>query len=165
MYDPIEEKKKLTGISGWLVLVAITLIIMIIRSVVVLYSTFDALGYPIEQIADYLSISSHDFFILLLFEAISNVLVLLFTLYLTYLFFKKDHRVPKYFIAWCIVKLILIVIDAVFTRNIGLTEDMTGSLREAFRQGVYCVVWIPYFLRSVRVKNTFVRNAQSGLIA
>lgn len=156
-----QTDQQLTGIGGWLILVAIALIGSIIRITITLYQTFETFSYPIEQIADYFSISSSAFFTFLLFEAISNSLFWLFTLYLTYLFFKKDYRVPKYFIFWCVINLIVLVIDGGISNSLGFPEDLTGSTKEVIRQSVYCAIWIPYFLRSVRVKNTFVHNKPS----
>lgn len=151
----------LTGIGGWLILVAIALIGSIIRIALTLYQTLATFNYPIEQIANYLSISSNDLFAFLIFESVSNALLWLFTLYLAYLFFRKDYRLPTYFIYWCVFNLIVIVIDSAIASRFGFPKDITGGLKDVLRQCFYCAIWIPYFLRSVRVKNTFVHNKPS----
>jgi len=90
-------------------------------------------------------------------ELILNILVILAALYLIYLFFRKDHRFPNYFIAFMLFNLGFVLLDA-WVGGL-LTEEAifdAATLQEIWRIVIPSLIWIPYMRLSQRVKETFV---------
>ena len=80
-----------------------------------------------------------------------------FYFYLAYLFFSKDYRTPKWYI---VVQLFDIIISIIFyiLFVFGLSLFSYSNESEIIISLVCSVIWIVYFLTSVRVKNTFINN-------
>jgi Protein of unknown function (DUF2569) len=96
------------------------------------------------------------------FEAASGILLFIFTLWLGYLFFfRKSARVPRLFIAWLACHLIVRIIDRVLTNSIPLVAGQSDHevVSGLGRSIMNAAIWIPYFIWSIRVKNTFVKAA------
>ena len=100
----------------------------------------------------------------ILFEAVFTVLYFVFTLWLSYLFFlRKSARVPRLFIIWLALNIIFQIIDQILIASI---PDVAGSSAPAIpaaliRSVTNAAIWIPYFARSNRVKNTFTNEIMS----
>lgn len=143
------------GIGGWLVLVAIGLIVSPIR-----------LAYSI--IADYLPTINSSEWTTLNFPAFKNLfygelvvnsLFILFAVVLLVLFFTEDRRFPKCIIAFYIANVTFVIVDfaiASYHPLIRLAANPEGGIMEVVRSVIAAAIWIPYFLVSQRVKNTFV---------
>jgi hypothetical protein len=98
----------------------------------------------------------------IIFEVGSNVLLFAFALWLNYLFFfRKSARVPRLFIAWLACQIIFNLIDVILTRSISSAASQTNNegVTGLARSIMNAAIWIPYFIMSIRVKNTFVRAA------
>lgn len=96
---------------------------------------------------------------MLIFEVTANCVVILFSIVLLWLFFKKSKRVPMLVITWYLVIIGAQIVDEILGGRIpavAAADDGT-SLRELARSVGTALIWIPYFLVSKRVKNTFVR--------
>ena len=62
--------------------------------------------------------------------------------------------------------LLFLIVDyaaAGFIPMVGAEEDFQ-SLTQISRQAVACLIWVPYMLRSKRVKNTFKSGRGSFLL-
>lgn len=149
------------GIGGWLILPALALIITPIR-----------MGF--EFVRDFLPVLDSDAWALLatpasslyhplwaplvVFELTANVVMFSFTLWLLVLFFRESKRVPMLYILWLSLLAAVQVIDQLLVQQMPflasqLNEDASVDIARAL---VGAAIWIPYFLKSVRVKNTFV---------
>lgn len=97
----------------------------------------------------------------IIFEAVSNILIFALTLWLVYLFFfRKSALVPRLFIIWLAAHFVIQMLDWLLTKSLPLPEQSAnGVLSSLGRSIVNAVIWIPYFIWSVRVKNTFVGTA------
>jgi hypothetical protein len=95
----------------------------------------------------------------LLVEAILNAALAAWGILNLVLFFRKRKSFPRSFIACQFTALGGGAIACWLSNNISNLPDVTKSseLTQLLRQGVYCAVWIPYMLKSVRVRNTFIK--------
>jgi hypothetical protein len=151
------------GIGGWLLLPALGLILTPFRMCFHIYNEF----LPIfsngvwSEVTDPESPAYHVMWgPLIAFEVIANVAMLALTLWLLWLFFSKSVRTPRIFIFWLAALVAVQVIDSGLASLIPQAAEEAfapDAVREIVRSLVGAAIWIPYFLRSVRVKNTFTR--------
>lgn len=150
-----------TGLGGWLILVAIGLIINPIRVLVVVASTFP----PLFQTGAWEALTtpgSENYHALwgplLIFEMVFNTLVMLASIALAVLFFRRSRRFPGFFIVFVIANLAFVLLDAWLGSLVIVDEPMfdPGTVRELSRVLFGVLVWVPYMRLSKRVKNTFV---------
>jgi len=149
------------GIGGWLILPAVGLAISpILQGIRFFRDIMPALEPNVWRIlSDPTSENHHPMWVpTILFEAASTILLFIFTLWLGYLFFfRKSPRVPQLFIFWLAINLIIQTIDLILTNSIPLAagqsdQQVVGGLVPSIGSAA---IWIPYFIKSVRVKNTF----------
>ena len=158
----MSAENNLEGISDWLILVAIGVVISPIRISISMMKTFpelfstgvwDALTTPET------SVYSPFWAPLIIVEILLNCALLLTSIYIAYLFFTKKKRFPKWYIGIMVFSLVFMVFEA-FLANLlfpsvpvfdsGMTIDFVRSL-------IYAAIWIPYMLVSKRVKATFIQ--------
>jgi hypothetical protein len=156
-----ETNKNLSGIGGWLLLPALVLIISPLRMAFQFYTdilpalaprVWDAVTNPVS--ANYHPLWGP----LIAFEAGSGILMLMYTLVLAWFFFTKSKRVPKLFILWFVLNAAIQILDSILAAQIPAVAALpdTQSQRDLIRAIIAAAIWIPYFLKSERVKNTFV---------
>jgi hypothetical protein len=154
--------KILKGIHGWLIFPAFALVITPIRMVYQFIKdmmpafapeTWNALTNPESPVY-------HPLWGLVIgFEVVSNLLIFIFTLWLIRLFFKKSNRVPTLIITWMLGLAVLQIADYLFSSQIpavAARQANSGAMRDIGRLVLSSAVWIPYFILSKRVKNTFI---------
>ena len=159
---------KPSGIGGWLILPAIGLVLTPILLLVTITrdllpalqpEVWNALTEPGSQ-------AYHPMWsTVILFEAVANVGFLVFTLWLGYLFVRQSSRTPAVFIVWLLINVAIQVIDLLLAQSIPVVaEESTAAVgREIFRAILQAAIWIPYFLRSERVRNTFTLGPQGAV--
>ncbi|MEL0551433.1 DUF2569 domain-containing protein [Klebsiella sp. R390] len=76
-----------------------------------------------------------------------------YTLWLTFAFFKRRALVPKHYIIWLLVSLLLAIKAFAFSP---ITDAM--ALRQLVFPLLAAALLVPYFKRSKRVKRTFVNS-------
>jgi len=150
-----------SGLGGWLVLVQIGLYASIILSSIALFSdllpSLDSEGWA------YLTSESSEAYHPLwgptiIFEIVSNAFVVLFCLYILFMFYAKKSVLPKLMIILYVVNVLFLMIDFALVQQIvnSFPELGENSAKEVTRAILTGLIWIPYFLKSVRVRNTFV---------
>jgi hypothetical protein len=95
----------------------------------------------------------------IVYEALVNLGLFIFTLWLSWTFFTKSKRAPKLFVIWLAAIAGTEIVDHLLTTQIPATADKSSDLagvRGLVRSFINAAIWIPYFLRSERVKNTFI---------
>lgn len=151
-----------SGIGGWLILVAINVLLTPILLLRALYinitfisnGALEKLSTPNSQVYSALWKPAA------LFEIASNILTLLLSIALIYLFFSKKKIFPKFFIGMLLFKILVTIIDETFIFNlskstsIGINSNPSSTIIQPI---ISLVIWGGYMLNSVRVKNTFTR--------
>lgn len=96
---------------------------------------------------------------LIVFETIYNLGFLALSIYLLIKVFKKSAEAPRLFIIFYALNLAMQAIDTGLFVGIAQTYPELidpETYKDLGRAVVTCLIWIPYFRKSVRVKNTFV---------
>jgi hypothetical protein len=149
-----------SGLGGWLILVAIALLVTPLKLGFLLGTTFLPLltDGTLQALTTPGSEHYHPFWLpLIAFEVAANSIMLLGSIGLAALFFMKSRRFPKLYIAFLVVNLAILVIDEILGSRIPLlasSDDLT-SMKELSRAVFSCCLWVPYMMVSKRVKNTF----------
>jgi hypothetical protein len=149
---PFED---LDGIGGWLILPAIGLVV---SPFVILHALFTA-NIPIlfgDKYQPFLN--SHPAFTgLLIFEVITNIVLIAALAGLNYLFFTKRKSLPTYMILYFATQLLVVLADGITAHALFPNGKLETAYTAIARSFVACLIWIPYFLVSRRVKATFTR--------
>ena len=155
-------ERKREGIGGWLILVAIGLVASPVLMVVNL--TQDVLpafaGGAWDKLTTAGSPHYHPLWAPLLITEVScTTLFILFSLVILVLFFMKKRTLPLLVIIFLLANLAFAIADYLLSMRIPLVASMPdeSTPTQILRQAISCALWIPYFLRSKRVKNTFVK--------
>jgi hypothetical protein len=146
------------GIGGWLVLPMLSLIITPFRVTFTTVRDFSGMLKP--GVWDALTrpggASYHPMWApVILSELLMNIALVVGTVWLAVLFFKKSRRVPTLMIVWIAGNIGIQVVDRLLTRFIPALAEQ-AHLPELIRGLIAAAIWIPYFMKSVRVRNTFV---------
>ncbi len=128
----MEQKEKLKGLGGWLILPAIGLII-------------NSLALSYFSLESFMIILLEDFSFILFF--VLDVAGACFFIYTTVLFFKEKRNLPKWMIFVLWYQFIYVIILSISTEGY---SNVLGSLAAAW-------IWTSYFRESKRVKNTFIK--------
>lgn len=151
-----------SGLGGWLVLVQIGLYISIITLLVQLFVyhlplyTTEAWGLLTSKESEiYHPLTGP----LLIFEALFSVALLIFCVCILIMFYRKKSVLPRLMIIMYSVNFIFILLELILLFQIPFlreTED-GSSIRDLIRSILVCAIWIPYFIKSERVHNTFIK--------
>jgi len=156
-----DVKKDIEGLSGWLILVGIGVVLSPLRLLAVLSQTYlpifkngtwEALTSPTSEVYN------SAFSTLLISEIIFNSFIIIASLYLIYLFFTKKSFFPKLYIWLIVISLIFIPLDAIVASSIfsDVQAFDAETMKELMRTIIVGIIWIPYMLISKRVKATFI---------
>lgn len=157
------SSSNLKGLRGWLVLLGFGLVFGVIRLIIELINLykpyintnlFDILANPASE--KYIS----NFKFLFYFEIIYNVFLILFMIYTIYLFFTCSKKFPPRLIFILLVHLVYYPLDAIAASIVIPNQSAfdAATMKDLFKSVVYAAVWIPYLIKSERVKNTFVND-------
>ncbi len=95
---------------------------------------------------------------LLEMELIGNSLIVIFSVVLVIMFFKRKKSVPKWFIIYLASRTLFATVDYFYADTIPYIaqQDDTQATKQLVIAYISCLIWIPYFLKSERVKKTFI---------
>jgi len=149
----------LNGIGGWLVLVALGIVV---GPVAMLY----AMRQPLTLFANgswsaMLSTGSASFdpllAMLLLFELVTNLGLLIFSLLLAVVFFKRRTNTPSLFIGVTVATVVVQFVDVLLAGAVPSVPDTGAAMWKDFIRAAFgAAIWGTYFVRSRRVRETFV---------
>jgi hypothetical protein len=150
------------GIGGWLILVVIGLVLTPFRLAQGLLTNH----WPIFRDGHWAELTTagteayHPMWApLLVFEVVGNLVMLVLPVVILVLFFRHSRRAPLAAIFMYAFSALFLIVDELLGRTIPAVAESTDheSLKELSRAVLIAAIWIPYFLRSKRVKNTFTR--------
>jgi len=151
-------------IGGWLVLVGFGVLFRPLYLWFSLYPMYRDMFAPAqwEMLTTAGRMAYGPFFIPFIYiELAINALFLLASLYQIYLFVRRDHRFPTFFILFMIANLLFILLDAWLGGMVTEADVFEpDTLTEIFRVLIPSLIWIPYMRLSQRVKETFVSPAR-----
>lgn len=160
-FGPPADAWEYEGIGGWLILVAIG---VVLRPIVLLWTV---LSVSLPVINESWSVVTtpgteayHPLFgPLLMLELLGNLGFALWGIVIAVLFFQKKRIVPAMLIAYLIGNTVFLIADVVMAQQIPLlaAQDMSEAWGEVARGLIACAIWVPYFLVSKRVEATFIR--------
>jgi len=152
----------LEGIKGWLIFVGIGIVFAPLRLTVSISEAFKPLfeSGTWEKLTTVGSDSYiPNFQVLVVAEGIYNACLMIALIYLIYLFITKSKNFPKLFIAIGVVSVIGLIVDSYLVTLVIASAELfdAETAKELAKTIVGYGVWIPYMLKSERVKNTFVK--------
>jgi transglutaminase-like putative cysteine protease len=152
----------LSGIAGWLILVALGLIVTPFRCAFITWQSGASYAKPV-----WLALTTpggaayHPVWApMLIFELFANITIAVFAISLLVLFFRQRHEFVKGIIVYLCLNLCIAIADQVGSGLLGkvLEKQFSAQAAKATLQSlVACFVWIPYMRVSRRVKATFFR--------
>jgi hypothetical protein len=157
----MSEYKEKEGLGGWLILVGLGLVLtpFILLAQMNIYKEIFSDGTW-----EALTLQSSDLYtpffgVFMCFELLGNCVFLIAYICLAFLFFKKKRIFPRLWIIAALSNLAFILIDGLFGKVVFPADPMFDeeTLGEVIKQAISCAIWIPYMLKSVRVRNTFVK--------
>lgn len=145
------------GIGGWLVLILIGYIFTLFSNVLMILKIYNlyvdgVIEVLTEKKGDYYN---PELYLLINFEMVINVLIFLFIVLILIFLFRKNRLYPKLAISLIIGSNIVGGLDYLFCYLIGL-ETAGIELAQYVGRLIAGVLWIVYFIKSERVKNTFL---------
>ena len=154
------------GLGGWLIIPIIGLIYLPIRLAISVKSDY----LPIFQEGYWEVLTTpgseayhHLWGPYIIFEIVVNAVFLVACLYLLFLMFTKSYKLPKLIIIFYCANLIFVVADYFMGNMIPAVATQINDkevIKEVIRSVLGVLIWVPYFLVSKRVKNTFVKLNQ-----
>jgi Protein of unknown function (DUF2569) len=134
-----------SGIEGWLIIPAIGLVLSPIKRIAAFFwGIFLIQEYAPEIMGDPRW----------LLTAFIDVAMIVACVIVAFLFFNRRRITVGAIIGLMSASIIASVIQAVL--NMAMFEDIgTDAINPVIHACVFAAIWIPYFLRSKRVKNTF----------
>jgi hypothetical protein len=159
--EPVEDSKSgsigLYGLGGWLILVQITLWLSLLGSV--LYISNGLIPLFEKSVWDSLTSSGTDpmWGPVLIFEAAGNAMLTVLIAAALVLLYRKKRSFPRVMLVYYGVVLALNAAGYAMLHSIdGISDSgLTGPTSKLIRNVASCCIWIPYFIRSERVRNTF----------
>jgi len=135
-----------TRIGGWLILVAIGLVLSPVS--ILLFISSDILpafsAVPLSEV-------SNEFRFYLYLDLALNLSLFVYIIFVIVLFFKRRTVTPKLVISLYILNLLFILADRLVFKSINESQWTFGIISGVASS----LIWIPYFLISKRVKATF----------
>jgi Protein of unknown function (DUF2569) len=151
----LDADRHLEGIGGWLIMMAIGLVL----------APFVILTNTVSTNVRILTTQRYQQFLeghpalhgMILFEIITNFIFVAVLAGLNYLFFKKKRSFPTFMILYLAFQLVVTIADTVLAYVVlPSVASSSPSIVRLLRSILPVCLWIPYLLRSRRVKVTFV---------
>ena len=156
------EQSGPSGLGGWLILPVIGLCLTPLRILAVMATDYA----PIFQDGVWENLTTpgsgayHELWgPLIIFEIVGNLFFVISAIALIFLLFRKSHRFPVLMIGFLLLNPAFVIIDHFLGNLIPFIANLDdpATFTEITRAVGGAMIWVPYFLVSKRVKNTFVK--------
>jgi len=154
-----------TTIGGWLVLVAIGLCVTPFRMLFDFFHNFqDFFGINTWIYITQKHNSFQQLFnsVLVVFELVYNSVFIVFSVLVLLLFFRRRSIAPRMVIIFYASTFIFLTLDSLIAFGVNDTSYSEIEKVQVFKEisvsFIKAAVWIPYFIFSKRVKNTFIES-------
>jgi hypothetical protein len=136
------------GIGGWLVLPALGTVLSPIRLLFEIYRI-------VETLQLYVGPDERSLWLFVAAELLVNIGLLVGWVYAVFLLVGRRQSYPVTFIALLMIAFAFTLID-VLVAQFGFKARLSWEeFMPAAANALACVIWVPYMLSSVRVRNTF----------
>lgn len=151
---------QLEGLGGWLIFVQLGLYftLVLIAFQLAIYTvplmgseTWSEFANPSSELYDPLIRP------LLFGELVFNTVNLVLAVLCLIKMYQKKAAFPRLMILFYLINLLAGMVEYAMIAQIPLLQE-DNDLRGLVRQILMTAIWVPYFLRSVRVRNTFVKG-------
>jgi transglutaminase-like putative cysteine protease len=140
------------ALGGWLILIGIGLAV---SPFTILYTIFDNNYFAMStwgvKVKGW-SVGTYNAAIT--FEAVGNTILLCYTIFCGVLFIKRRDILPKHIIIYYTFNIVFLLVDNIILSTAEISTG--GGYTSFFRRLVFSVIWTAYFMKSERVKQTFV---------
>jgi Protein of unknown function (DUF2569) len=147
--DQVKSENKLEGFGGWLILVAVGLVLAIPQRISAIQEAGDVLQQYVIESSLLRSV--------IYGELITNGLLLVLNFVMLFLFFKKKKAFVKVWLIVLISAFIFAVVDEMVIYFFVDLPSLGFPFRASLTSGVALLIWGSYATRSKRVKNTFIK--------
>jgi hypothetical protein len=158
--SPMSVYSTLRGLGGWLVIPGFGLVVTPIAVLVTLSSGIES--YAADNWALLTTFGGESYNALwapvLLFELVSQIGVFVFGILLTILFFRRRSSVPSLYIGFQLISTVQLIVDQVLVNSIPQAAVGAANAGQAIGSVLGAMIWIGYFMKSERVRNTFVER-------
>ncbi|MBO9675646.1 MAG: DUF2569 family protein [Sphingobacteriaceae bacterium] len=154
----IESIKNAWKLGGWLVIPGIGITL---NPLIILVSTVKENIYS-DKIWEGIQSNPHSLLLnaSVIFTIVFNVILFVFSIFILVSFYKRRDFFPKYYIIFLIFSFIVTLLDtfgSIYIHKLMNSEALNASeFNSVLRIGIFAAIWITYFLKSERVKQTFV---------
>ena len=155
-----------SGLAGWLLLIPIGLVTGIFRMSKAVLTTLNGLTSDDAWTALMTPPTYHPLLVpLLLFQIVASALFAVASIALLYLYLRKSQHFPRMFVVYLSLSVAYVLIYRAVGGFVPAAAEVLNTRAgwvELVVAATAAAVWIPYILRSRRVKNTF-RVADNGV--
>jgi hypothetical protein len=154
------------GIGGWLLMPLAGLFVMLflrVESIIKILPSFAPENWKI--LTSPVSPGYHWAWApVMITEQVADIILLVLGIVLIILLFRKKKAFPKLIIGYYLLDMIAVVcgvlgIAAISAKQVEMPKLFSPeNCRQILHGSIWAIIWIPYFIKSRRVKNTFVNG-------
>jgi hypothetical protein len=160
-YDPEPKPFEVhyDQIGGWLILIALGLFFNPIRLAIDFSDGgyFKSFQWKILTDATY-GAYNPKLGLYVLIEFVINIVLICYSVFLCSIFIMRRSSFPMFMIIFLLANLAIHFMDVMAGTSLGLTEFTKENSSKVLRTSIAAIIWVPYLLRSERVKGTFVNR-------
>ncbi|RZL11734.1 MAG: DUF3857 domain-containing protein [Rubrivivax sp.] len=157
------------GIGGWLLLPALGVVLAPFRLVQAIAEILPSYAAgPWAALTTPGTAAYHPLWApVLLFEMGMNLALLVCSLLLLVLFFRKRSSAPRLYIGFMGLSIVVLLTDYCLVQSMSLAQHQVSAKEwsELGRNSLWGLIWMAYFLKSERVKKTFVNTWRPAVLA